>query len=152
MNYLSGRTNLCALSLIRSNDPDYHTCLGDRHIWAWQCHQIYGSCFRFRPDSVLFNTPTAQRTIYDAKSNVKKGAYYRVWPLNSESVNTWATVDKQKHARKRRILNAAFSDKGWCTNVTYPTRLYDTFTFSVLISVSSSDLKRRASLLARLSL
>lgn len=91
---------------------DYHTARGDRHIWIWQCHQIYGPYFRDSPNGVLFNSPSAQRTIYDAKANVKKGKYYAMWPLNSDSINTWAITDRVKHARKRRILNAAFSDKG----------------------------------------
>ncbi|KAL8784413.1 MAG: hypothetical protein Q9195_009058 [Heterodermia aff. obscurata] len=90
---------------------DYHTARGDRHIWIWQCHQIYGPYFRDSPNGVIFNSPSAQRTIYDAKANVTKGKYYSMWPMNADSINTWATIDKVKHARKRRILNAAFSDK-----------------------------------------
>ncbi|KAI4252088.1 MAG: hypothetical protein LQ352_004488, partial [Teloschistes flavicans] len=48
-----------------------------------------------------------------------------MWPLHSESVNTWATIDKQKHARKRRILNAAFSDKALRSSEPYIVRHTD---------------------------
>ena len=89
----------------------YHTIKGNRHIWIWQCHQLYGPAFRYCPDGVLFNTSTAARTIYDAKANVIKGPVYKVWPQEAGTVNTWTCRDKAKHARKRRILNAAFSDK-----------------------------------------
>lgn len=89
----------------------YHTLKGDRHIWIWQCHQIYGSAFRYRHDGVLFNTPAAHRAIYETKSNVQKGKFYEVWPIAAGASNTWNSIDKAKHARKRRILNAAFSDK-----------------------------------------
>lgn len=89
----------------------YHTIKGDRHIWIWQCHQIYGPVFRYRPDGLLFNSPKATRDVYEAKANVKKGIYYDVFPRKAGFNNTWNCTDKVKHARKRRILNAAFSDK-----------------------------------------
>ena len=101
------------------NRTDYRTARGDRHIWIWQCHQIYGPYFRDSPNSVLFNSASAQRTIYDAKANVKKAKFYAMWPVNADSANTWAIIDKVKHARKRRILNAAFSDKGKSTRDTH---------------------------------
>ena len=77
----------------------------------WQCHQIYGSTFRYCPDGLFFNTPQANRDIYEGNANVRKGDFYHIYPRNVGSVNTWNCVDKVKHARKRRILNAAFSDK-----------------------------------------
>lgn len=89
----------------------YHTLGGDRHIWIWQCHQLYGPVFRYRPDGVLFNFPSAQRTIYESKANVQKGKFYAIWTRKADAINTWASINKTDHARKRRILNAAFSDR-----------------------------------------
>ncbi|KAL8920855.1 MAG: hypothetical protein Q9208_006027 [Pyrenodesmia sp. 3 TL-2023] len=89
----------------------YHTFKGDRHIWIWQCHQIYGPVFRYRPDGLVFNSPKANRDIYGSSGNVKKGIFYDMYPRKAGFNNTWNCTDKAKHARKRRILNAAFSDK-----------------------------------------
>jgi cytochrome P450 len=40
---------------------------------------------------------------------VKKGKFYEMWPRNLNAPNTLGTVDKVIHARKRRVLNQAFS-------------------------------------------
>lgn len=103
----------------------YHTIMGNRHIWIWQCHEIYGSVFRNRPDGLLFNTPGAFQAIYQSKSNVKKGKFYEMYPRKAGSHNTWNCVDKLAHARKRRILNAAFSDKALKASEPYIVRHAD---------------------------
>lgn len=66
---------------------------------------------RYRHDSVVITTPEALRTIYDSRANVQKANSYKVWPKKAESPNTFSCVDKMKHAHRRRILNAAISDK-----------------------------------------
>ncbi|KAL8777895.1 MAG: hypothetical protein Q9213_007662 [Squamulea squamosa] len=62
------------------------------------------------PNCLLFNTPKAFRAIYGSKANVKKGRFYATYPQKAGIFNTWES-DHAEHARKRRILNAAFSDK-----------------------------------------
>ncbi|KAL8668549.1 MAG: hypothetical protein Q9168_006823 [Polycauliona sp. 1 TL-2023] len=89
----------------------YHTTTGNRHIWILQCHETYGPIFRSGPNSVLFNSPKANRAIYEAKSNVKKDSFYLAFPQKAGAFNTWSATNHAEHARKRRILNAAFSDK-----------------------------------------
>ncbi|MCJ1345570.1 hypothetical protein MMC31_003777, partial [Peltigera leucophlebia] len=89
----------------------YHTLGGDRHIWLWQCHQFYGPVFRYRPDGIMTNSPSAHHEIYSAKANVKKGVYYRVWPKNHNQQNTWSVTDRKQHVQKRRVLSNAFSDR-----------------------------------------
>jgi cytochrome P450 len=69
-----------------------------------------GPIVRYRHDSVVITTPEALRTIYDSRANVQKANSYRVWPKIASSPNTFSCVDKLKHARRRRILNAAISD------------------------------------------
>jgi cytochrome P450 len=66
---------------------------------------------RYRYDSVVVTTPEALHTIYSSRANVRKAAGYKVWPKKAESPNTFSCVDKLRHARRRRILNAAISDK-----------------------------------------
>jgi cytochrome P450 len=70
-----------------------------------------GDAFRFQPNGLLFNSPIAYRSIYGAKTNIKKGKFYEIWPRKAPSTNTFNTVDKTVHARKRRVLNTAFSEK-----------------------------------------
>ncbi|KAL8724863.1 MAG: hypothetical protein Q9181_006644 [Wetmoreana brouardii] len=89
----------------------YHSLKGDRHIWIWQCHQLYGPIFRYGPNALLFNSPKALWTIYDSRSNVQKAKFYEMHPWKAGAFNTWNCTNKLVHARKRRILNAAFSDK-----------------------------------------
>jgi len=71
---------------------------------------LAGPEFRYRPDSVVLNTPAAFKKIFGPKGNVKKGLYYEVWPRNVHTINTWSTTSVEVHSRKRRVLNYAFSE------------------------------------------
>jgi cytochrome P450 len=59
---------------------------------------------------VCFNTPNAYRDIYGSRGNVRKGDSYKVWNRTSDAQNTWNSTSIEAHARKRRVLNYAFSD------------------------------------------
>jgi hypothetical protein len=105
-----------------SSFPSYwHTLQRDRHVWLLQLQEQYGqsscatnpwllcavyvsrhtnsltvqsgSTFRYRPDSVLVNTPTAYRTLFGPKGNVKKGLFYEVWPRTVDALTTWNSVN-----------------------------------------------------------
>ncbi|KAL8686379.1 MAG: hypothetical protein Q9224_005463 [Gallowayella concinna] len=97
----------------------YYSARGDRHIWIWQCHETYGPVFRSGPNSLIFNTPKAYRDIFEGKANVKKGIFYKTYCRKAGDVSTWTANDPVTHARKRRILNAAFSDKALRTSEPY---------------------------------
>ena len=60
---------------------------------------------------MIFQDPDAFRTIYDTKANVKKAKQYQAWARHVTAQTTFTSIDKTVHARKRRVLNAAFSDK-----------------------------------------
>jgi cytochrome P450 len=66
---------------------------------------------RFKPDCVMFGSSNSFRTIYQTRANVKKGG-----PGIHRTNNTLSTVDKLIHARKRRVLNSAFTDKAICSS------------------------------------
>lgn len=71
-----------------------------------------GPVFRYRPDAVVMNTPSAFKSIFGHKGNiVKTESYYRTWPHNVNITNVWNVTNVEAHARKRRVLNNAFSDK-----------------------------------------
>lgn len=59
----------------------------------------------------MFDTPDAYRAIHGTRSNVKKAKFYETWPRNPSDQNTLSAIDKAVHARKRRVLNSAFSEK-----------------------------------------
>ena len=113
----------------------YHTVTGSRHIWIWQCHQIYGKCLersaflsldlrhlkfilicsgptvRIGPNAAIFQNPQAYRDIYGAKSNVQRSKNYEFWQRNGLDVNTLNTSDVALHHKKRRNLNLVFTEK-----------------------------------------
>ncbi|KAL6705468.1 hypothetical protein ACN47E_006733 [Coniothyrium glycines] len=97
----------CKISVLPSW---WHTKNQDRHLWLLALQEKYGSEFRYRPDAVCINTPTAYRTIFGPRGNVKKSTYYQLWPRTVDAVNTWNATDINVHARKRRVLNYAFSE------------------------------------------
>ncbi|CAG8979068.1 hypothetical protein HYALB_00000197 [Hymenoscyphus albidus] len=103
------------LSKISSIPNFYHNLTGYRHIWLWQCHQIYGAVpsevFRYEPNGLLFDTPTAFRAIHEPRANTKKALFYQMFPRNAQNWNTLIVLSPLEHARKRRVLNAAFLDR-----------------------------------------
>ncbi|KAF1961447.1 benzoate 4-monooxygenase cytochrome P450 [Byssothecium circinans] len=89
----------------------YHAVKGDRHIWIWQNHQIYGEKVRLAPNLVLFLAPQAHRDVYGSKANVKRAKSYEAWAKNVDEANTALTTDPAAHGKKRKILNQAFTEK-----------------------------------------
>ncbi|KAI2622033.1 isotrichodermin C-15 hydroxylase [Xylaria nigripes] len=87
----------------------YHAWKGDRHLQFWRMHEQYGKIVRFGPNSLSFNSNGALRDIYGFKSNVRKAAFYDAFA--HPVPNTHNTRDKTVHARKRRVLSQAFSEK-----------------------------------------
>ncbi|KAH3953262.1 hypothetical protein HBH70_033540 [Parastagonospora nodorum] len=81
-----------------------------RHLWLLKLQEEYGVAFRHRPDSVCVNTPNAYRDIYGPRGNVRKGDSYKFWHRTVDAQNTWNTTSIKAHARKRRVLNHAFSE------------------------------------------
>jgi len=69
-----------------------------------------GDVFRFHPNGLIINSPSGHNSIYGTRSNVKKGKFYDVIPHNKEARSTLNTIDKAAHAKKRKVLNAVFSD------------------------------------------
>lgn len=71
---------------------------------------LSGPSLRYRPDGLMINSPAGHHSIYSQKANVTKGISYKVWRRKANEVNTWNCIDNAKHARKRRVLNNAFSE------------------------------------------
>ena len=123
------------LAKISSWPSFYHSLKYDRHIWIWQCFQIYGKLprnrlcsyylpsnedranrlkgnkFRMSPTTVLFNTPKAYRDIYNYKANVKMNKTYNAWRRHEADANTLNITDVAIHARKRKFFNIVFTKR-----------------------------------------
>ena len=99
---------LCRMSALPSL---YHAVKRDRHIWFWQQFQSYGCKFRAAPNLVVFNSPNAYNSIFSYKANVKRSKFYDTWPRNADDINTLMTSNVEIHAKKRRLLNLAFTDR-----------------------------------------
>lgn len=89
----------------------WHTLKKDRHIWLFRLQERYGTTVRYRPDSVMLNTPDAFRSIYGPKGNNTKSQTYAFFPRRVDAQNTLQTIDNGPHGRKRRVLANAFSER-----------------------------------------
>jgi hypothetical protein len=65
---------------------------------------------RLGPNLLSVNSNTALKTIYGHKANVRKADFYTAFPANKNTFNVHSSIDKNAHARKRRVLSHAFSD------------------------------------------
>ncbi|KAJ4386531.1 hypothetical protein N0V93_009428 [Gnomoniopsis smithogilvyi] len=89
----------------------WHTLKQDRHLWLFRLQERYGTTVRYRPDSVMLNTPDAFRSIFGPKGNNTKSQAYAFFPRHPEAQNTLGTIDNGAHGRKRRVLANAFSER-----------------------------------------
>ncbi|KAF2704363.1 benzoate 4-monooxygenase cytochrome P450 [Pleomassaria siparia CBS 279.74] len=89
----------------------YHTYRGNRHVWLWQCHEIYGHVVRSSYDTLMFSDPDTYREIYGSRANVQKAWQFGIWPKDATAVSTFACTDKNVHKRRRRNLDYAFCDR-----------------------------------------
>lgn len=82
---------------------------GHTHLDITALHEYYGPIVRIGPNELAINTPQAYRDIYSSKSFKKDPNNYMVPP---NGVNHLVcAVDDAVHARHRRLLAYAFSDR-----------------------------------------
>jgi cytochrome P450 len=98
---------------------------GSNHTLLYELHRKHGAFVRYGPNHISINSATALEQIYSQKSNVKKGNWYGRF----YSISIFNAVDKDVHARKKRVMSHAFSDaalrgmqphiisaiRAWCT-------------------------------------
>jgi cytochrome P450 len=76
-----------------------------------ELHKRDGDIVRYGPNRLSFITPEALQAIYGSRANTKKSFYYDVMTFYMQVKSTHATTDKAQHARKRRILSQALSER-----------------------------------------
>ncbi|KAF8867357.1 cytochrome P450 [Acephala macrosclerotiorum] len=88
----------------------YYAWKGHRHIDFQKCHEKYGPVFRYGPNRLSFNTHTALHTIYTPKANIRKSDFYKIL-ISPAGPSILAAIPDDMHARKKRVLSQAFSEK-----------------------------------------
>lgn len=91
----------------------YHAYKGDRYLHLYQLHEKYGPIVRYAPNALSFNSATALQQIYGHGAQARKfqkSDFYKAFPAVKGVHNTHNAIDKRVHARKRRVLSAAFGE------------------------------------------
>ncbi|KAE9362911.1 cytochrome P450 family protein [Stipitochalara longipes BDJ] len=82
---------------------------GHTHLDITALHERYGTIVRIGPNELAINTPQAYRDIYSSR-NFKKDPNHYMVPPNGVN-HLVCAVDDAVHARHRRLLAYAFSDR-----------------------------------------
>ncbi|TVY82656.1 Cytochrome P450 monooxygenase apf7 [Lachnellula suecica] len=69
-----------------------------------------GKVCRIQPNVVIFNSPSAYRSIYGPTANARKADIYKVWRQDMNKISTLTAVEKAEHGRKKKLLKSAFTD------------------------------------------
>lgn len=70
---------------------------------------IIGPVYRYGPNQLSFNTAKSLTDIYGPKANVQKASYYKAFVRDVS--NMFNTINKKSHAKKRRMIAPAFSER-----------------------------------------
>lgn len=84
-----------------------HAVKGSRHTDLYDLHLRHGVFVRYGPNHISINSASALEQIYGQKANVQKSS----WCSSFYSVSIFNAIDKNVHARKRRVMSQAFSDQ-----------------------------------------
>lgn len=82
-----------------------HALRGDRHEDLYQLHQRHGRIVRIGPNRLTILDAEALEPIYGHQANVKKSQWYHSF----YSVSIFNAINRNEHARKRRVMSQAFS-------------------------------------------
>ncbi|KAL1969170.1 hypothetical protein VTN77DRAFT_424 [Rasamsonia byssochlamydoides] len=82
---------------------------GHPHFDVTALHERYGPVVRLGPNELAFNTPQAFRDIYGSRAFAKDRSHYSRPPNGVDHIVS--AVDDGIHARQRRLLSHAFSDR-----------------------------------------
>ncbi|KJZ78234.1 hypothetical protein HIM_02272 [Hirsutella minnesotensis 3608] len=85
----------------------YHAFKGDTHSTLYELHRKHGRFVRYGPNHMSVLSATALEQIYGHQANVQKSRYYTAF----FGTSIFNAIDKKVHARKRRVMSQAFSEK-----------------------------------------
>lgn len=85
----------------------YYAITGTGSHTLYDLHAKHGQFVRIGPNQMSVCSAVGLDAIYGTQANVKKGTWYR----SSFGTSMFNAIDKDIHARKRRVMSHAFSDK-----------------------------------------
>ncbi|RMZ17218.1 hypothetical protein D0860_00557, partial [Hortaea werneckii] len=88
----------------------YHAWRGDLHLKQRAWHAKYGDLVRDGPNSIAFNSLSANQTIHAVRANTVKTPGYVAFSASRTMPNTVSAQDKGIHAWKRRMQNQMLSE------------------------------------------
>ncbi|KAL7268464.1 hypothetical protein RUND412_008914 [Rhizina undulata] len=129
------------LAKITSLHALYHVIRGDRHLVTYEAHKKYGPYVRLSPNFLTVNSKEGLKEIYGVNKNVQKAYFYTAAVGHSQNyaVNTASAIDKQAHARKRKVLAHAFTDSALRSMEQYVVPTIDTLCNIIAAGEQSID-------------
>lgn len=103
-----------------------------------QLKQLAGNRIRITPNQVMFRSPAAYHAIYSTKANVKRSEFYDAMVRTERERSTIATTDPAAHAKRRKLLNQAFTDKSLKASAAFMAKHIDRW-IELLISDVQKD-------------
>ncbi|KAF9873688.1 branched-chain-amino-acid aminotransferase [Colletotrichum karsti] len=88
----------------------YHAFRKDQARNLHQLHEKYGPIVRYGPNHVSIRSAEGVKMLYTNSRYTRKADNYLAFPRNPEKASLFSSINKQVHARKRRILRQGFSD------------------------------------------
>lgn len=76
---------------------------GQRHLNLYRQHARYGKIVRYSPSRISINSPEASDDLHQVNANAHKGDFYSVAKVIFGADMSNTTVDKKKHAFRRRV-------------------------------------------------
>lgn len=73
-------------------------------------HETYGPVVRYGPNRLSVKSADAVRMLYTSSQYTIKADSYLAFPRDPENASLFSIINKEAHARKRRVLRHGFSD------------------------------------------
>ncbi|KAA8619348.1 Cytochrome P450 3A31 [Pyrenophora tritici-repentis] len=88
----------------------FHIFVKDEAQNFHKLHECYGPVVRYGPNRLSIATPGAVRMLYTNSRYTRKADSYLAFPRDPANASLFSSINKEVHARKRRVLRYGFSD------------------------------------------
>ncbi|RFU28592.1 hypothetical protein B7463_g7742, partial [Scytalidium lignicola] len=88
----------------------YHALTSDQAHNFYHLHAKYGPIVRYTPNGVSICSVEGIKAIYGNSRSTKKAESYLAFPRDPKKASLFSVIDKDVHARKRRIFRHGFTD------------------------------------------
>ncbi|RAK74437.1 cytochrome P450 [Aspergillus fijiensis CBS 313.89] len=89
----------------------YYAWRGDRHLMQARSHARYGDYVRLGPNYLSVASDLGLQEIYGTRANVQKSSFYHAFVAQKGAWSTFTSIDRSLHARKRRVLAPAMTER-----------------------------------------